>query len=93
MRRLTREWLRERRPSLPPRPRRARREREDEREEDRDDEREEEEEGERLDEDLRLLDKQRHCVLVTTPAQHLAYLEEMLLPDHKHMQMCTCKLE
>lgn len=79
-RRLDRDRVRDRRPSLPPRPRRVRRDREEEREVDWDEELEEEEEGERLEEDLRLLDKQRHTVLVTTQAQNLACLLNLTVP-------------
>lgn len=88
-RRLDRDRVRDRRPSLPPRPRLARREREEEREEDRDEEREEEE-GERLEDDLRLLDKQRHAVLVTTPAQHLGYRQNTLVFLFLNFVTVTC---
>lgn len=77
-----RERERDRRPSLPPRPWRLCREREDRREEDRDEELEEEE---RLEDDLRLLGKQKQADSVTRLAQLLSCLSSVVrtLESHK----------
>lgn len=69
--RLEREYERERRLSRPPCPRLPRRERDEEREDERDEEREEE--LERLEDDRRLLDKDK-LFLITIQAQHLTYI-------------------